>query len=117
MQIGEALRLLRTGTGLTQSAASKLEGAPDYRTLSHWENNRKLPSFKLLCSYFTTLGVNFGDLQAALDHLEGSAPKRLQDEVKRLDRRVEELEQQLGRGGNGAVEGARGSERLGRAVR
>ncbi len=95
----EALRLLRTGAGLTQAAASKLEGAPDYRTLSHWENNRKLPSFKLLCSYLTILAVDFGDLQAALDHIEGSAPKRLKDEVKLLDRRVEELEQQLWRTG------------------
>ncbi len=96
MQIGEALRLLRTGKGLSQIDASKREGAPDFRTLSHWENNRKLPSFKLLCSYLTILGLDFGDLQAALDQVEGRMPKRLQDELERLDRRVGDLEQRLG---------------------
>ncbi len=48
MQIAEALRLLRTRAGLTQIAASKRKGAPDFRTLARWETRRKLPSFRLL---------------------------------------------------------------------
>ncbi len=96
MQIAEALRLLRTRKGLTQIAASKRKGAPDFRTLSHWENQRKLPSFKLLYNYLASLNLDFRDLQAALDQVEGKVPKRLQDGLERLDHRVGEIEQQLG---------------------
>ena len=48
MEIGEALRLLRTRHGLTQADASKREGAPGFRSLSDWENGRKTPNLKLL---------------------------------------------------------------------
>ena len=51
----EALRLLRTREGLTQTAASKREGAPDFRTLSQWETKRKKPSLVLLRRYLTTM--------------------------------------------------------------
>ncbi len=93
---GEALRLLRIRAGLTQTAASKLEGAPDYRTLSHWETRRKMPSLRLLRSYLTCMDLDFCDLQAALYQVEGTAPKRLQDGLKRLEHRVMELERILG---------------------
>ncbi len=40
--IGAALRELRKGRGIkTQTAAGQLPGAPDFRTLSHWETGRK----------------------------------------------------------------------------
>ncbi len=41
MQIAEALGLLRARQGLTQTAATRRAGVPDYRTLSHWEKDRK----------------------------------------------------------------------------
>ena len=95
MQVAEALRLLRTRSGLTQTAASKREGAPDFRTLSHWETRRKCPSLKLLHSYLGSLGLDFIDLQEALDHVEGAGPRRLQLEVQGLERRLKELEERF----------------------
>ncbi len=93
--MAEALRLLRTRKGLTQTAASKRQGAPDFRTLSHWETRRKLPSLKLLRSYLTSLDLDFSDLQEALNQVEGTAPKRLQDGLDRLKHRVAELERHM----------------------
>ena len=110
MPIAEALRLLRTRQRLTQTAAAKLEGAPDVRTLSHWETGRKLPSLGLLRSYLTSLDLDFRDLQEALDQVEGNAPKRLRDGLERLEHRVGELEQHLGLGA------APGGEEVGEAA-
>lgn len=87
----EALRLLRTRKGLTQTAASKREGAPDFRTLSHWETRRKL-----LHNYLTSLGLDLCDLQEALHQVEGTVPKHLRDGLERLRHRVEKLERRLG---------------------
>lgn len=78
MRIADALRLLRTREGLTQTAASKRPGAPDFRTLSHWETRRKMPSLKLLNRYLISLDYDFHDLQDALDQIEGKTPKRLE---------------------------------------
>ena len=91
MRIAEALRLLRTREGLTQTAASKREGAPDFRTLSHWETRRKMPSLKLLDGYLRSMGFDFHDLQDALDQIEGKTPKRLELADKLLREGVEEL--------------------------
>lgn len=91
MRIAEALRLLRTREGLTQTAASKREGAPDFRTLSHWETRRKMPSLKLLDGYLRSMGFDFHDLQDALDQIEGKIPKRLELADKLLREGVEEL--------------------------
>lgn len=91
MRIAEALRLLRTREGLTQTAASKREGAPDFRTLSHWETRRKLPSLKLLAGYLRSLGLDFHDLQDALDQIEGKTPKRLELADKLLNEGLEKL--------------------------
>ncbi len=96
MQIAEALRLLRTRQGLTQTAASKRAGAPDYRTLSHWETRRKTPSLRLLNGYLRCLGLDFRDLETALEQVEGRVSDRLEEGFERLERRVEELEQRLG---------------------
>ncbi len=71
----EALHLLRTRRGLTQTAASKREGAPDYRTLSLWENRKKMPSLRLLRAYLTSLGLDFCDLQEALHQVEARPPR------------------------------------------
>ncbi len=71
MRIAEALRLLRTRKGLTQTAASKRQGAPDPRTLSHWETRSKLPSLKLLYPYLKSLDCDLCDLQDALNEVEG----------------------------------------------
>ena len=95
MKIAEALRLLRTRQGLTQTAASKLEGAPDFRVLSHWETRRKMPSLRLLHNYLSSLGLDFADLQEALHQVEGSIPKRLADRLETLERRLEALDQRL----------------------
>ncbi len=71
LPIAEALRLIRRRKGLTQVAASKLDGAPDFRTLSHWETRRKSPSLRLLSGYLSSLGLDFSDLQQALDEVTG----------------------------------------------
>lgn len=97
LPIAEALRLIRTREGLTQSAASKREGAPDFRTLSHWETRIKMPSLRLLHGYLVALGLDFCDLQEALDQIEGRAPKAVQEGLSSLDRRVAELERRLER--------------------
>lgn len=91
MRIAEALRLLRTREGLTQTAASKRENAPDFRTLSHWETRRKMPSLKLLDGYLRSLGLDFHDLQDALDQIEGKTPKRLELADKLLNEGLEKL--------------------------
>ncbi len=91
MRIAEALRLLRTREGLTQTGASKREGAPDFRTLSHWETRRKMPSMKLLASYLRSLGLDFHDLQDALDQIEGKIPRGLELADKLLNESLEEL--------------------------
>ena len=91
MRIAEALRLLRTREGLTQTAASKRDGAPDFRTLSHWETRRKMPSLKLLAGYLKSLGLDFHDLQDALDQIEGKTPKRLELADKLLNEGLEKL--------------------------
>ncbi len=93
--IAEALRLLRIRKGLTQAAASKLEGAPDCRTLSHWETRRKSPSYGLLRSYLTSLDLDFRDFQGALEQVEGTAPKRLQDGLEKLEQRLDKVERNL----------------------
>jgi len=95
LRIAEALRLLRTRQGLTQAAASKQEGAPDHRTLSHWETGRKLPSLKLLHRYLGSLGFDFSDLQEALHQIEGSPPRRLEGRLESLLDRMEESERRL----------------------
>ncbi len=95
MLIAEALRMLRTRAGLTQTAASKREGAPDHRTLSHWETRRKLPSLKLLNEYLRSLGLDFSDLQEALEQVEGSGQSMLQKKVVELEERIVLLEQQV----------------------
>ncbi len=88
LPIGEALRLIRTRQGLTQQAASKLGGAADFRTLSHWETGRKVPSLRLLVPYLHSLGLDLVDLQAALDQVQGQ-PAALTSE--RLATTVENL--------------------------
>ncbi len=98
MAVAEALRLLRIRKRLTQTAASKLDGAPDFRTLSHWETGRKYPSVKLLRSYLDCLDLDFRDLQGALEQIEGTGPKRLRDGLEQLEQRVGEIEKRLGVG-------------------
>ncbi len=91
----EALRLLRTRKGLTQTAASKREGAPNFRTLSQWETRRKQPSVKLLRAYLTSLDLDFCDLQEALDQVEGRVPRRVGDGMEDLRQRLAALERRF----------------------
>ncbi len=95
LPIADALRLIRTRAGLTQTAASKLEGAPDFRTLSHWETRRKRPSLRLLHSYLGALGLDFSDLQEALDQIQKRTPRRIRSGLERIERRLGELEGRL----------------------
>ena len=88
MRIAEALRLIRTRQGLTQTAASKREGAPDLRTLSHWETRRKMPSLKLLDRYLRSLGLDCCDLQEALDQVDGTAFERRRSELEGVEQRL-----------------------------
>ncbi len=94
--IAEALLLLRIRKRLTQTAASKLPGAADYRTVSHWESGRKLPSYALLRRYLESLGLDFHDLQDALDQVEGNVPKRLRVGLEKIEGRIGEIEKRLG---------------------
>ncbi len=93
--VAEALRLIRFREGMTQTAASRRDGAPDFRTLSHWETRRKLPSLRLLHRYLQALGLDFGDLQQALDLVSGRAAEVHEGLACRLagvERRLSELE-------------------------
>lgn len=76
-----ALRLLRARARLNQQEASKkVNGSPDFRTISSWEAGRKLPSMPLLTRYLAALGYNLHDFQDALDQLDGSTAQRI-DEI------------------------------------
>ena len=99
MMIGDALRLLRTRRSLTQTAAAKREGAPDFRTLSQWETRRKLPSMRLLTSYLDSLGCDLHDLQDALDQVNGVPPKRLKNALSRVERRLDAIDWRLRQAG------------------
>ncbi|MCP3964690.1 MAG: hypothetical protein GY719_43235 [bacterium] len=89
--IAGALRLIRTRAELTQTAASKLPGAPDFRTISHWETRRKLPSLRLLIGYLRALDLDLCNLQEALDQISG----REAEERAALDRRLIDVERRL----------------------
>ena len=95
--VGAALKVLRMRQQLTQTAASKLDGAPDFRTLSHWETRRKMPSLRLLYCYLQTLGFDLSDLQLALDLLTeraGEVHQSLAQRLSDVERRLNELEQE-----------------------
>ncbi len=92
--VAEALRELRERQKLTQTGAGQIAGAPDHRTLSHWETGRKDPSLRLLVGYLKALGLDFRDLQDAIDQVDGSAVQRIDEiagQVDRLARVCEDL--------------------------
>ena len=90
LPIGEALRLLRTRAGLTQVAAGRLHGAPDHRTLSHWETGRKIPSLGLLARYLDALALDFCDLQEAMNLIRG-VPVPGAEDLASMARRLESV--------------------------
>ncbi len=96
-QVAEALRLLRTRRGLTQAAASQLEGAPNVRTVCHWETGRKIPSLKFLIPYLGSLGLDLVDLQDALDEVRAPYPAGCRAGLDELEQRVAEMERRLSR--------------------
>ncbi len=96
MEIGDAPRLLRVRHGLSQKDVSKREGAPNFASLSHWENGRKFPSLKLLMGYLRSLGLDFCDLQDALNEVSGPTSTGCRAELERLKERIRELELHLG---------------------
>ncbi len=121
--VAEALRDLRERQGLTQTAVGRIAGAPDHRTLSHWETGRKQPSLRLLTGYLEALGLDFHDLQDAIEHFDGSAVRRVDDiagQVDRLarvcedlgERRLAVLERRSGRIDEIAAEVERLAERI-----
>ncbi len=95
MRIAEALRLLRTSRGLTQYAAAKRKGSPNFRTLSHWETRRRVPSLKMLGGYLDSQGLDFHDLQDALDQVNGVIPKRVANALSGVEQRLESIERHL----------------------
>ena len=103
-KLGVALRLLRSRQKLTQAAASRRDGAPNFASLSHWENGRKVPSLKLLYTYLQSLGLDLSDLQEALDRVAGVPPIGRREAIARLERRIEELERRVGLDGSQEVE-------------
>ncbi len=122
--IAAALHELRKGRGIkTQTAAGQLPGAPDFRTLSHWETGRKDPSLPLLRGYLAALGLDFHDLQDAIDQVDGTAERRLAKlggQVDRLarvaedigERRLPVLERRSGRFAEIAAEVERLADRI-----
>ncbi len=50
-----------------------------------------MPSLKLLAGYLGSLGLDFHDLQDALDQIEGKTPKRLELADKLLNEGLEKL--------------------------
>ena len=97
LPIAEALRLLRTRLKLTQvAAAGRVDGAPEYRTLSHWETDRKVPSLQLLADYLEALELDFHDLQDALDRVRDE-PSPTSERLAGLAERVEGLAMTVGR--------------------
>ncbi len=92
ISVGPALRQLRSGLGLTQSAAAEQAGTPGFRAVSHWETGRKTPSLTLVYQYLKGLGLDFHDLQDALDRQEGG---RATGGYEALAARLEEVEQRL----------------------
>ncbi len=95
LPISQALRLIRARLGLTQTAATRGSGAPDFRTLSHWETGRKVPSLKLLYHYLVSLDLNFRDLQDALDLARGEKPRRRAEQTSELGWYANEHEPRL----------------------
>ncbi len=85
--VSHALRLIRTQAGLTQTAASKRDGAPDFRTLSHWETKRKNPSLLLLGRYLDSMGLDFRDFQVALDAIAAGSGQSGTDPIEVLEDR------------------------------
>ena len=83
--IAEALRLLRTRQGLTQTNASQLEGAPHLRTVCHWETGQKTPSLMLLIAYLTGMGLDLCDLQDALNELQAPHPTGCRAGLEKLE--------------------------------
>ncbi len=95
-RFADALRLLRTRQQLSQTAVSQIDGAPDFRTLSHWETRRKVPGLRLLTGYLAALDLDFHDLQDALDQVSdvGTTAGRIDElagQVDRLARVCEDL--------------------------
>ncbi len=99
LRIAEALRLLRTRKGLSQTATSRLPGAPDFRTLSHWETGRKHPSLRLLYRCLTALDYDFRDLQDAIEQLDGRLFEPLDHRLGAIEERLSGLERETGEGG------------------
>ena len=97
MKIAEALRLLRIREGLSQTAASKRDGAPDYRTLSQWETRHKVPSLKLLGRYLRSQGWDLHDLQDAMDQAAGRPPRRFRRAMRGVEDRLGDVEERLER--------------------
>ena len=89
--------MIRVRRGLTQTALSKLPGAPDFRTLSHWEARRKVPSLRLLQKLLTAVGLDFRDLQDVLDQLAGRVGGSLDRRLAMIEGRLSEAGQQLDR--------------------
>ena len=90
LPIAKALRMLRESVGITQTEVAR-RGGPDFRTISHWETGRKLPSLQLLMRYLTALERDFHDLQVTLDHL-ANRPGRLTRRMTRIEQRLVLLE-------------------------
>ncbi len=117
-RFADALRLIRTRKRISQTAASQIDGAPDFRTLSHWETRRKAPSMLLLTGYLEALGLDFHDLQDALDQVGevGTTVGRIDEldaQVDRLARVVEDLvERRAGRVDEVGAEFERLAERV-----
>ncbi len=88
--IAQALRLLREAEKVSQTEVAR-RGGPDFRTISHWETRRKMPSLRLLIKFLDALGLDLHDLQAAFDQI-AKRPDRLTSRFTTIERRLGVLE-------------------------
>jgi transcriptional regulator with XRE-family HTH domain len=73
--IGPALRLLRERKGMRQKELADRAGIMKGMA-SSYETGRQHPSLETLVRILETLELDFADLQAALDAVRGTEPKR-----------------------------------------
>lgn len=87
MNLGKALRLLRSRAGLSQEQVSEGRDAPTQSQISAWEGGEQQPSVTNLFAYLSVLGCDFGDLQWAMDAC------RTTESVDRAQSLLERIEQ------------------------
>lgn len=95
--LDKALRLLRERHGLSQGELAAELGV-SFSTVSAWERGTRVPSLPALAAIADRLALDLGDLDRALDVVNGRAPATLPaEEARPIDLR--QMARQLAGGG------------------